>query len=163
MKILGIDADSKKIALVCFEDDRLLYHELLISHAKNTNDRLYDLIIIFEGQIKAIKPNITYLEESIFIQNYKTSRAISEVIGNIKFILRENDIPFETVPVNSWKKVIVGKGNASKDEVREFTENIYPELKGEIQDTMDACCVCLYGIRVEQEKRILEKDGDGEF
>ena len=154
MKIVGLDADSKKIAIVCFNNNQLLYHELLISHSKDAKQRLYDLIMLFERQIKAIKPQIVYIEEAIFIQNFKTSRAIAEVIGNIKVVLSKYKIDYETVPVNSWKKAIIGKGNASKDEVREFILNKYPDLEGCEQDIFDATAICLFGVENEYRKKV---------
>ena len=138
MKILGIDADSKKIALVCFNNGKLDSYELLISHGETRSEQLYDLIIMFEGQIKAIKPDVVYLEEAIYISNFKTSRSISEVIGNMKFVLTENKIPYEAVAVTSWKKKVIGKGNAKKQDVKDFILKKYPQLEGNEQDIFDA-------------------------
>ena len=60
-------------------------------------------------------------------------------------------VPGEFVPVSTWKKATVGKGNARKEDVRnwlrdnEKTKDEYEKAKGS-QDWIDASCIRLYGI-----------------
>ena len=53
------------------------------------------------------------------------------------------------VPVAKWKKHVVGKGNATKDEVAEFLKksfpNLYKQCDGD-QNLIDATCIALYGV-----------------
>jgi Holliday junction resolvasome RuvABC endonuclease subunit len=152
MRILGIDCDSRKIAMVCMDGgEHIKFHILLMSHAERPKERLIELIGMFEHQLKAVKPEETFVEESIFIQNYATSRSISEIIGNIKYAVAKAGIDCTPVPVNTWKKVVIGKGNATKDDVKKFIVKKYPELENEMQDIFDAAAVCLYGIKSQKE------------
>lgn len=52
------------------------------------------------------------------------------------------------VNVQSWKKQVVGKGNASKDDVKAWLRVNHPEryaFTGGDQDLIDATCIYLYG------------------
>ena len=157
-KILGIDADSKKIALVCLrENGDRDSHMSLISDKKADNvQRLVDLISLFEKWVEIIKPDKVYIEESIFIQNYLTSRSISEVIGNIKLVLAKAKIDFKMVPVTTWKKNAVGKGNASKEEVKQFIVKKYPDFGEESQDICDATAIALFGVKEESKDKLMD-------
>ena len=150
-RILGIDCDSRKIAMVCMDmGGHIKYHIILISKSDTAKERLPELINMFNGQLKVINPDHVYIEDSIFIQNYRTSKTISEIIGNIKYSLKDYD--YVTVPVTTWKKGVIGKGNANKDDVKVFILKKYPELEGELQDIIDATAICLYGIKCEKGK-----------
>lgn len=52
------------------------------------------------------------------------------------------------VAVGTWKKAVVGKGNAKKHEVAEFARETWKELEAESQDVIDARCIQEYGARV---------------
>lgn len=52
------------------------------------------------------------------------------------------------VNVQSWKKAVVGRGNANKDDVRAWLRESHPEwfaLCDGDQDRVDAACINLYG------------------
>ncbi len=63
-----------------------------------------------------------------------------------------------TVNVMAWKKDIVGKGNASKDEVAAWLEvhhpDYYEQCHGD-QNLVDATCVALYGRLVMDRAEVL--------
>ena len=64
MKILGVDADSKKIAIVCLEKSGIIkYHVLLTGISQDPGQRLLDLILMFESQMKAMNPQVVYISE----------------------------------------------------------------------------------------------------
>ena len=146
MRICGIDADSKKLAIVVFENDQLESWHFLESKSKETQDRIFDLYFHFEAFVKSKKPDIVFIEESFYTNNFKTSKAITEVIGNCKLICKLNKIPFELVQNKTWKKYVIGNGNATKEDIKNFVDKKYPKLKDEPQDIADACAICLYGV-----------------
>ena len=151
MNIVGIDLDSKKIAAVLFVDGE--FSQLLFFQTKNKNidERLYELYKYFESMaIKHLKPDKVFIEDSIYVANYKTSKALSESIGNVKLLCRLNKIPFELVSNKTWKKEIVGNGNASKEDIKKFVLNQKPDFIDEPQDIMDAYAICLWGVKNER-------------
>ncbi len=146
MKIVGIDADSKKIAMVMFNNDQLESWHFMESKSKETQDRVFDLYFHFESFIKSKKPDMVFIEEAFYCNNFKTSKAITEVISNCKLICKLNHIPFELVQNKTWKKYVLGNGNATKEDIKKFVVAKYPQFKKEPQDLSDALAICLYGI-----------------
>lgn len=146
MKIVGIDADSKKIAAVIFENDQLESWHLMESKNKDTQERIFELYFQFESFIKSKKPGKIFIEESIFCQNFLTSKAITEVLANCKLLCKLNLVPFEMVQNKTWKKHIIGNGNATKEDIKKFVVKKYPQLEKEPQDIADALCICMWGI-----------------
>jgi len=152
MRIVGVDADSKKLAVVMFENDQLESWHFLESKNKETQERIFDLYFHFEAFIKTKKPDIVFIEQSIYVKNFVTSKAITEVIGNCKLLCKLHKVPFEMVGNTTWKKYVVGNGKATKEEIKTFIDKKYPQLKDESQDIADATCIALYGILEKGEK-----------
>lgn len=91
-----------------------------------------------------------FVEEPVVAgaRNLRSSLQIAQVSGAIL----ATPINSYLVPVSTWKKEVVGKGNASKDEVAEWLLLNRPELyelTGGKQDHIDATCIRLYGEIVE--------------
>ena len=51
-------------------------------------------------------------------------------------------IPIVEIPSTTWKKIVVGKGNASKKEVKDYMKDVY-NLEFASQDECDAFCMYL--------------------
>ncbi len=148
VRIVGIDLDSKKIAAVLFVDGE--FNQLLFFQSKNkdTDERLFELYKYFESMvIKHLKPDKIFIEDSIYVSNYRTSKALSESIGNVKLLCRLKQIPFELVSNKTWKKEIIGNGNASKEDIKKFILRQKPDLVDEPQDIIDAYAICLWGVK----------------
>ena len=68
--------------------------------------------------------------------------------GAIQGALYDRGIRSQAANVSSWKKHVVGKGNATKPEVGDYLRHgwpaIYREANGN-QDLYDAACIALYG------------------
>ena len=93
---------------------------------------------------------MVYIEDAIYIQNFKTSQAIAESIGNVKLLCKLNKIPFKMVPITSWKKEVVGKGNAKKEDVKDYVVKTFEISSDCKQDIYDAYCIGLYGVRFQE-------------
>jgi len=105
-------------------------------------------------QISALKYefniNKAYIEEVPFVNNHQTMRKLCEAVGVLKGFLLVNDIPFATIPVSSWKKLAIGSGGATKQEVEKLITLITimpPDLE---QDVYDAAGVALAGYATER-------------
>ena len=124
MKIAGLDADSKKLALVMFDNDSLENWFFFKSKVEDPAGRLLDLSKAFEIFIKTQKPDIIFIEESFYSNNFKTSRMITEVIGNLLFAIKgisEFINPF--LPETSRK--ILKQLESQK------SEPLFPRLRGQ--------------------------------
>lgn len=151
-KILGVDTSSFNIGAVMFEGEKFKFSSYTVSKNKDNQSRIFDLYDAFEKLIKDNMPDKVFIEESIYVNNFVTSRILSEVIGNCKSICRKYNIPFETVQNKRWKKEIVGNGNVNKDGIRDFVERKESKLSDSVQDVVDAYCIAKYGVKKESEK-----------
>lgn len=168
MSIMGIDIDSRKFGLAIVDEHNTIKCKVFYQiDSKNTEDRLFALydelnrLLDFSGNdyeednnntndslYPEDKPNKIYIEEAIYVSNFKTSRAISEVIGNLKILCRNKGFEFEMVPNKTWKKEIIGNGNASKDDIRKWVVDHYKKVGNDgPQDLYDAICIALYGVK----------------
>lgn len=84
-----------------------------------------------------------FVEEPVVAgaRNLRTSLRIAQISGAVLAA-----VPGELVPVPRWKKEVVGKGNATKEEVREWLES-QPGYENPLssQDHVDATCLRFYG------------------
>ena len=84
-----------------------------------------------------------YVEEPVVAgaRNLRVSLRIAQVGGAVLSVVNG-----EFVPVSTWKKATVGKGNAPKSDVKKWLEG-RPEyiMASSSQDWVDATCIRLYG------------------
>jgi len=156
MRIVGVDLDSKKIAIAIFDDSKFTSYFFYHSKIKNTQERIFDLYDEFGVIIKGISPNKVYFEDSLYIQNFKSSKVLSEVLGNCKLVCRLAQIPFGVVSNKTWKKIVIGNGNATKEDIKNFVLAKYNDKfdEDEPQDIFDAIGIGLYGIYKEELEKI---------
>jgi Holliday junction resolvasome RuvABC endonuclease subunit len=159
MNILAIDPGSRQLGWVHMlqEDKRIVIVDTL--ELPDRKEDKYPILYYFirmqlEGIIvggyKKITPDIVVLE-SFFTQSFKGTTIIPEVRGIIQLAVFQQKGPalIEVAP-GTVKKVVAGKGNATKDEVRRAVTNIYndaPILSGLSNDAIDAIAIGLTGIR----------------
>ena len=89
------------------------------------------------------------IEAAIFIQNPNSTIAIAHVVGAVWLSLLKRGIQTTRIENTKWKKVILGKGNASKIDIMNYAidkwGNVFPE-----QDFADASCIALWTNRNER-------------
>ena len=101
-----------------------------------------------------------FLEEPLSYMGIKTAIALAQVSGALKggaFAARS-----EVVMVNNqvWKKIVVGQGNASKEQIAAWVQENYSRLYdryGGDQDVCDAICIAHYGLAIMNRRELLRK------
>ena len=152
MKIIGVDASTKRIAIVQFKDGNLDDWNLISTMEHPLDDRIFDLYHKFKEQIECrFKPDLVIFEEIPFVRNFRAERALSEIVGCCKLVCQENNINYRVVNNTVWKKQVLGDGRATKDEIKAFVIVKYPILTFEKQDILDACAICLMGVNRVKE------------
>lgn len=68
---------------------------------------------------------------------------LGELGGMIKLVFNAFGIPLDIVAPCSWKKAVVGKGNANKDKIKLEIKERY-NLTFDTQDQADAWAMCIY-------------------
>lgn len=147
MRIIGIDIDSRKFGAVLLDKGQWAGDCFYLALQKDVDDRITILYDELENLLIRWAPDKAYIEEPIYIQNFKTTKAISETVGNCKSLCRIHKIAFETVPNKTWKKEIVGNGNCSKEDTKIFIEKQNPLFVGRKEDCYDAYGLALLGVK----------------
>ena len=119
--IAGFDCSSKAIHLSLLDKgENLVGLEKFESKDKNYEIRFYEILDKFEAYIGIIDISTAAIESAIYIQNAKATIAIASVVAGVKLQLHRSGTPFASVDNRAWKKVIIGKGNASKSDIMDF-------------------------------------------
>jgi Holliday junction resolvasome RuvABC endonuclease subunit len=150
--VVGIDVGMSKASFSVWNEDKL---ELLADHFVNANyRRSYALRVLAEKISTSLGPwypDHVFIEQNLVGNNVKYSINLSQMVGAIAAEMDRNEWPVEFANVSAWKKSIIGKGNASKEDIRVWVDQGYPEYTAScdgVQDRYDAFCVGLYGARM---------------
>lgn len=151
MMIAGVDLGKNKAALSRFTNTGALidvsYLELDTHLRRATN--LHELAewVRFQVDSRAV----LYIEEPLVGRNTRVSLELAQTAGAVMAACYRCHITL--VPVGSWKSSIVNAGNASKEQVAAWLKTNHPDWYEKCignQDRIDATCIGLYGVRVEQ-------------
>lgn len=144
MEYFGIDASSKAIHIVFLDTSgRPETFSVLVSSKKTQDERFYALSKEFDD---LVFPQDIFgaVEKPLFIQSAPATIGLAQVDGAIKLSLFNKEIPFVMVGVTTWKKVVVGKGNAKKEQVKQFVIDTFKMQEDLDQNFCDALCVARY-------------------
>ena len=156
MNTLGIDTSSKAIHMVLLGDDEEILQQVKCgSKKKLAEDRFYEIVDQFYHQLSIMNVDAAGIESAIYIQNARATIAIASVAATCKYSLYRSGIPFSAVDNNTWKKAVIGRGNAKKPDILEFAEAKAGITFSE-QDYADAYCIALWAV----EKYKDEKNGN---
>lgn len=142
MKIVGIDLGVRSVHV------SMLPYDMSIAAKKGKRSEEVLHIASQLGQLYT-SDWLAYIEEPVVAgaRNLRTSLQIAQIAGVVMSLVGD----FVMVPVSTWKKTVVGKGNASKSDVAEWLRSNRPDLyerTAGMQDKIDANCIRLYGERV---------------
>jgi len=151
---MGIDCSSKAIHSVWLDSqENILTQYKWSSKAKDFDTRFLDFGEDFWTDLSKIKVTLkkgstiqATVEAPIYIQNPRATISIASVVGLVRFICFLNGIKCEHLDNTKWKRDIIGKGNASKAEIKEFAIAKWGEVFPE-QDYADAACIALWNKR----------------
>ena len=151
---MGLDCSTKAIHSVTLDvDENVKVQHKWASTEKTFPERFPLLIKDFWEDISRIKiirteqrQFIATVEESIYIQNPRTTVQLASVVGCVKFGCYYHGFELTGVDNKSWKKVIIGSGNASKADIMAFAIEKWGDVFDE-QDFADAACIALWGLR----------------
>ena len=109
----------------------------------------FDAVHVF-GRLQA--RSHVFCEEPLALKNGKTTRLLGLAAGAIWAGHLRYDIFWHWVDVAAWKKSQIGKGNATKDEIREWcrSEGFYSD----VEDLNDAYAIARHGASLLAEAGI---------
>jgi len=158
---MGLDCSSKAIHSVWIDDqERLVAQCKWASKKKNFEDRFIDFGVDFWDSLSKIKVILNDMvtvqaavEAAIYIQNPKATIAIASVSGLARFACFVHGVECEFIDNTKWKRDILGKGNASKVEIKEFAMTKWGNENFSEQDFADAACIALWKKRRNENEK----------
>ena len=142
--IAGIDLGLRSIHVSLVEGDYIETHSLTVERGVTRAVELRDLA----RQLRLVLPICTvFVEEPVVAgsRNLRVALGIAQLAG---VVMTETDTDCYLVSVSAWKKEVIGKGNATKEQVSDFLSESFPrysQVCAGKQDLIDATCIALYG------------------
>jgi|JI10StandDraft_1071094.scaffolds.fasta_scaffold1177556_1 Holliday junction resolvasome RuvABC endonuclease subunit len=139
MNVIGVDLGVRSVHV------STATNASTISVGKSNRGEELRLLAIQFQSIFCQRDTIAFIEEPLMAgpRNIRTALQLAQVAGALM-----TTVPSYFVPVATWKKEIVGKGNAKKEEVAEFLKAHHAFGHAlHSQDLIDATCIRLYGER----------------
>lgn len=146
MLVWGADLGIRSLHLVGFDQltNRYQTHSVVVPKMSSRSAELRELT---NAAIELVGNDRIFAEEPPLAgsRNIRTALALSQVAGAV--LSRVGAVVY-LVPVSAWKKQVVGKGNATKDEVADWVKHhhhtLFEMCEGD-QNKLDAVCLMLYG------------------
>jgi Holliday junction resolvasome RuvABC endonuclease subunit len=162
MKVMGIDLGTRKIAYALWQDGVLVETDAYESNAPLRQVQLMDIHDFIWEVVDHIKPDHIFIEDTLVGNNVKYSIQLAQVMGATQVALASRGLSdmFGIYLVNNktWKKDVVGNGNASKDLVQLWLyqlDTAYSVLCGSDQDRYDAAAIGYYGTLIAERAEVL--------
>jgi len=145
---LGLDCSTFAIhGVIVDTSEQLVTLHKWSSKQKKFEVRFPEILLGFSEDLSKIKVvEVAAIEAAIFIQNPKTTIAIAHVVGAVWLALLNVGISSILIDNRRWKKFILGKGNASKIDIKNFAVAKWGDRFPE-QDYADAACIALWNKR----------------
>ncbi len=142
---LGLDCSSKAVHGVVVNDQEEIVAQIKSAGiGKDFEGRFDEIFQSFSEDLSKINLlTNAAIEAAIYIQSPRATLAIAYVVGGVRVTLQGKSIPYNLVDNKSWKKIIVGNGNAKKPDIKSFAVNKWGDIFKE-QDFADAACIALW-------------------
>jgi Holliday junction resolvasome RuvABC endonuclease subunit len=157
----GIDPSSRKIAVVLITPKDTIVTSTF--HSGSSSDKfkryasLYNRMLTDTdlGHAAMTGKATIYLEAPILTKMGGPKSLIpqAQASGVVYGVAAHHDIPVVEVDQAHWKKVVIGRGNANKQDISDWLranhEDWWNDCHGD-QDLMDATCIAIYGTIIEK-------------
>ncbi len=142
--MLAIDPASHSLAWAVIDSNKnvIAVGKIVFDKDKDVSEKLAKIAYGIEEIVNEHKPDVAAIEQSVYIQNFQSSRIISYVIGFTWGLLFQKGIKTRDVNPLSWKPNI-GYKNLTKQDQKVLETN---GVKGSIQIKM----------KNERKKRVRE-------
>jgi Holliday junction resolvasome RuvABC endonuclease subunit len=158
MSVAGIDLGISKIAVAILEGEEL---QLEVYHSDRVHrpEQLSQLARFAYNVISRRCVQNVFIEDNLVGNNVKYSIKLAQTMGAV---MSQLVWPYHayTANVGTWKKELLGNGNANKLAIQMWLKEHHPayaELCDGDQDAYDAICIALYGAGVIERAQLLEE------
>lgn len=147
MNVFGLDVSTYKIAVAKLTLDDFDVIEFQ-SKSRSWETRLKELYFqLFPYvQTNIVPDDMVCIEEIPLVQNRQSLIKLVHVLSMCRTIFMHFELDCFPVNVKTWKRVVVGDGNADKDKVTIMAKKIFGDrIKGLSQDSIDSLMVAKWG------------------
>ncbi len=149
MIAVGIDTSTKAIAIGCYDGTKKVDHHIYRLTGNNINQQMagaYNCMEqwLMERRVEGQHLKV-YIEEPVYVQNFNTHMKLSCIYASVALACIGLNLFPVAVHNKTWKKEVLGNGNADKDEIRVRSLLMFDIEDGHEQDIYDALCVAKYG------------------
>lgn len=145
MKILGIDPGLQKTGYALIEareNIKLLESGVLVSEKQSWKEAIVEITDQIEDLIDYFSPDEIAIEGIYTFLNPLSALKLAHLKGAIFYVLAKKKLSFHEYPPSVVKKSITGRGNASKNLVKNYVEKIVGcKLSG--SDSADALSIAI--------------------
>jgi len=128
-RIVSLDPGTKYWGVAVFKGEDIIVSLVKVLSTKGSpRRRLEKVKRVFSSLIEDYAPEVLVLEKPFFFWS-KQSRFLDVVIEEIKCLTRKEKIKIYEFSPKTVRKIVCGKGNATKKDMAQIICSIYPELK----------------------------------
>jgi Holliday junction resolvasome RuvABC endonuclease subunit len=123
-RLLAIDPASHSLAWAVIDNDKnvIATGKISLNKQKDISDKFHQIAEEMLPILDLYKPDVAAIEQSVYIQNFQSSRIISYIIGFTWGLLFQNGVKTRDINPLSWKPAI-GYKNISKQDKINFEKN----------------------------------------
>jgi Holliday junction resolvasome RuvABC endonuclease subunit len=148
--VAGVDLGGRKISVSYYCDGESvgMSHSQVLKEG-NRAEELYKLVELVANDGYFDSADYYFIEEPLVGRGVRASLQIAQTCGALLHLLGDmGETEVHLVPVKSWKRDLVGNGNASKEMCGLWLHEQFPDYHarcGDNQDLIDASCIAIYG------------------
>ena len=146
-RVYGIDVSTSKIAVARLVDKEFNVIEFR-ARSRSWETRLAQLYKDFFSYVeKEMTPDdFVSIEDIPMVQNRQGLIKLVHALAMCRVVFFHHDIDCFPVNVKTWKRSVLGDGNADKDKIRSMAKQIFGSRISKLsQDGVDALCVAKWG------------------
>lgn len=153
MIIAGVDIGGRRVAVSIFVDG-VLTNVTDLEVPKSTRARELRTLAIWAGDNLRVC-DLVLVEEPLIGRGVRASLQVAQTAGAVLATLGDTvrDTRSDWVSNTTWKREVVGSGNANKEAVALWLKSSHPSYSaqcGESQDRRDAVCIGLYAVQLAE-------------
>lgn len=149
MIVGGVDLGKRRAAVALCVDGKLK-HSSSIDLKRPGDSRAQELFTIANWCRNSLKVcDFIVIEEPLVGRSVKSSIDVATTAGAVMSVTYP--VKSTWVNVKTWKREIIGNGNADKEAVKMWLKSSHPSYASECaedQDRIDASCIALYGAQL---------------
>lgn len=153
-RLIAFDQATEKFGLSIFENGKLIFYNLYTF----SGDLIHRLVkikkFVLDIVIKEWKPDFIVMEDIQYQSNgILTFKVLAMLLGIIQELCSENDIDFEAVAPNVWRKYAGTNGKNRREEKLLSIAKVKEKFNVAVSDDVaESILIGLYGVRAHSAK-----------